>query len=85
MKRALIDVTKPETLRGLCDGADAVITTVGLTGSSATITNYDIDYQGNVNLLREAQRARGEAFYIYLCHQGRQRPEGAHAARKGHV
>ena len=52
-----MDVTKPETLQGLCDGADVVITTVGLTGTSATITNYDIDYQGNLNLLREAQRA----------------------------
>ena len=60
-----IDVTKPETLRGLCDGADAVITTVGLTGSSATITNYDIDYQGNVNLLREAQRA-GVKHFTYI-------------------
>lgn len=39
-----IDVTKPETMAGLCDGADIVITTVGLTGASATITNYDIDY-----------------------------------------
>ena len=52
-----MDVTEPETLKGLCEGADVVITTVGLTGTSATITNYDIDYQGNLNLLREAQRA----------------------------
>ncbi len=57
-----IDVTRPETLRGLCGGADIVITTVGLTGSSATLTNYDIDYQGNVNLLREAQRAGVQGF-----------------------
>ena len=57
-----IDVTKPETLQGLCGGADLVITTVGLTGSSATLTNYDIDYQGNVNLLREAQRAGVQGF-----------------------
>ena len=41
-----VDVTKPETLVGTCDGADAVITTVGLTKGSATISNYDIDYQG---------------------------------------
>ena len=26
-----VDVTNPETLRGVCDGADVVITTVGLT------------------------------------------------------
>lgn len=60
-----VDVTKPETMKGLCDGADVVITTVGLTGTSATITNYDIDYQGNLNLLREAQRA-GVKHFSYI-------------------
>ena len=49
-----LDVTRPEMLKGLCDGADAVISTVGLTKTSATLTNYDIDYQGNLNLLNEA-------------------------------
>lgn len=61
----VIDVTKPETLKGLCEGADAVITTVGLTRTSATITNYDIDYQGNVNLLEEAKRA-GVKRFVYI-------------------
>lgn len=58
----VIDVTKPETLAGLCDGADAVISTVGLTGTSATITNYDIDLNGNKNLLAEAKRANVKHF-----------------------
>ena len=52
-----VDVTNPETLKGTCDGADVVITTVGLTKGSATVTNYDIDYQGNLNLLNEAKAA----------------------------
>lgn len=60
-----MDVTEPETLKGLCEGADVVITTVSLTGTSATITNYDIDYQGNLNLLREAQRA-GVKHFSYI-------------------
>ena len=60
-----MDVAEPETLKGLCEGADVVITTVGLTGTSATITNYDIDYQGNLNLLREAQRA-GVKHFSYI-------------------
>ena len=29
-----IDATNPETLKGLCDGAEVVITTMGLTGAS---------------------------------------------------
>ncbi len=60
-----LDVTKPEALKGLCDGADCVITTVGLTKTSATVTNYDIDYQGNLNLLREAQAA-GVKHFAYV-------------------
>lgn len=57
-----VDVTRPEQLKGLCDGADAVITTVGLTRTSAEVTNYDIDYQGNLNLLNEAKRAGAKKF-----------------------
>lgn len=60
-----IDVTNPDTLKGLCDGADVVISTVGLTKTSATVTNYEIDYQGNVNLLEEAKRA-GVKHFAYI-------------------
>lgn len=60
-----VDVTKPETLAGCCDGADAVITTVGLTKGSATVSNYDIDYQGNLNLLNEARKA-GVKHFTYI-------------------
>ena len=57
-----VDVTRPEQLAGICDGADAVITTVGLTRTSAEVTNYDVDYQGNLNLLNEAKRAGVKKF-----------------------
>ena len=60
-----IDVTKPETLKGICTGADVVISTVGLTKTSATVTNYEIDYQGNLNLLQEAQAA-GVRQFAYI-------------------
>ena len=60
-----IDVTNPETLKGLCDGADVVITTVGLTKTSATVTNYQIDYQGNLNILNEA-KAAGVKNFAYI-------------------
>ncbi len=57
-----IDATRPETLKGLCDRADTVITTMGLTGASTRFTSYDIDYNGNMNLYREAVRARVKKF-----------------------
>lgn len=60
-----IDVTNPESLKGLCDGADCMITTVGLTKTSATVTNYQIDYQGNLNLLKEAKEA-GVKYFTYI-------------------
>ncbi|MBQ7077399.1 MAG: SDR family oxidoreductase [Lachnospiraceae bacterium] len=60
-----IDVTNPETLKGTCDGADVVITTVGLTKGSPTVSNYDIDYQGNLNILNEAKRA-GVKNFTYI-------------------
>ncbi len=59
---AQIDATKPETLKGLCDGAEVVITTVGLTGASTAVTAYDIDYQGNMNLYAEAKAAGVKKF-----------------------
>ena len=60
-----INVQNPETLKGLCDGADIVITTVGLTKTSAEVTNYQIDYQGNLNILEEAKKA-GVKHFTYI-------------------
>ena len=57
-----IDATNPETLKGLCDGAEIVITTMGLTGASTKFTAYDIDYAGNMNLYREAKKAGVKKF-----------------------
>ncbi len=58
-----IDATNPETLQGLCDGADAVITTMGLTGASTRFTAYDIDYKGNLNLFEECKKAGVKKFH----------------------
>ena len=57
-----IDATNPETLKGICDGVDTVITTMGLTTSSTRFTAYDIDYQGNLNLYNEAKKANVRKF-----------------------
>ena len=57
-----IDATKPETLKGLCDGADIAITTMGLTGASTKVTSYDIDHKGNLNFYNECVRAGVKKF-----------------------
>lgn len=61
-KFVCIDASKPDTMHGLCDGADIVITTIGLTGASVKVTSYDIDYKGNMNLYEEAARAGVKKF-----------------------
>ena len=70
-----IDVTNPETLVGLCDGADMVISTVGLTKTSATVTNYQIDYEGNLNLLKEAKKAGVKHFAYTSVIKAEQAPK----------
>lgn len=57
-----IDATNPETLKGLCNGAEIVITTMGLTGASTKFTSYDIDFKGNMNLYEEAKKANVKKF-----------------------
>ena len=57
-----IDATKLETLNGLCDVAEVVISTVGLTGASTKFTSYDIDQKGNMNIYEEAKKAGVKKF-----------------------
>ncbi len=57
-----IDATRRETLKGLCEGADVVITTMGLTGASTKLNNYDIDYRGNMHLYYAAKAAGVKKF-----------------------
>lgn len=57
-----IDATDPKSMEGLCDGADVVITTLGLTTASKELNCYDVDYAGNLNLYNEAKRAGVKKF-----------------------
>lgn len=75
-KPVKIDMTKTEALKGLCDGADVVITTVGLTTTNAKITNYDIDWGANKNLVDEAVRAGVKNFaYVSVLKADKAGPE----------
>lgn len=49
-------------MKGICDGMNIVITTVGLTTSSRTVTHYDIDLNGNLAILAEARSAKVKKF-----------------------
>jgi uncharacterized protein YbjT (DUF2867 family) len=59
------DVTKPETLADICQGVDYVISTVGITKQKDGLTYFDVDYQANLNLLKEAINS-GISKFIYV-------------------
>ena len=61
-RRMVADVTRPETLKGVCDGVDAVVSVIGITRIKGNLTHMDVDYQGNMNLLAEAKAAGVKKF-----------------------
>jgi uncharacterized protein YbjT (DUF2867 family) len=64
-----IDVTNKETLKGTLEGVDVIVSTVGLVSKSAKLTNYDIDLNGNLNLLEEAKTSGVKKFiYVSVIH-----------------
>ncbi|WP_296386417.1 SDR family oxidoreductase [Winogradskyella sp.] len=59
------EVTKPNTLAGICEGVTTVISTIGITRQKDGLTYMDVDYQANLNLLNEAKKA-GVKKFIYV-------------------
>ena len=55
-------VTRPETLDGLCDGIDIVFSSIGITRQKDKLTFQDVDYQGNKNILNIALAKSVEKF-----------------------
>jgi uncharacterized protein YbjT (DUF2867 family) len=64
------EVTKPETLTGICEGIDAVFSSVGITKQKDGLTFRDVDYQGNKNLLELALGARVKKFVYVSAFNG---------------
>ncbi|GAB4246331.1 MAG: SDR family oxidoreductase [Ekhidna sp.] len=59
------EVTDSTTLSGQLQGADALISTVGITRQKDGLTYMDVDYQANMNLLKEAKKA-GVKKFVYV-------------------
>ncbi len=65
-------VTEPESLAGICDGVHVVFSSVGITRQKDGLTYRDVDYQGNKNLLVEAESAGIEKFvYVHVLNADR--------------
>ncbi|MBT8397283.1 MAG: SDR family oxidoreductase [Gemmatimonadetes bacterium] len=59
------EITRPETLEGVCEGMDIVFSSVGITKQKDGLTFKDVDYLGNLHLLEAAKRA-GVKKFVYV-------------------
>lgn len=58
------NVTQPYQLTGLCNKVDVVVSCLGITRMSKTQTHQAVDFQGNLNLLREAEKSGVKKFAV---------------------
>lgn len=56
------EVTKPKTIKDVTKGIDWVFTSIGITRQKDGLTYMDVDYQGNLNLLRDAENNQVKLF-----------------------
>ena len=59
------EVTRPDTLAGLCEDIDIIFSSIGLTRQKDGLSFADVDYQGNKNILDQALSANVKKF-IYV-------------------
>ncbi|SUZ31237.1 hypothetical protein ROE7235_00973 [Roseibaca ekhonensis] len=61
------EATQPETLRGIMDGMDLIVSSLGITRQADGLNYRDVDFQANLNLLREAEAAGvGRFAYVHV-------------------
>lgn len=58
-------VTNPGSIIDCCEDIDTVISTVGITKQKDGLSYLEVDYQANLNLLKEAQKS-GVRKFIYV-------------------
>jgi uncharacterized protein YbjT (DUF2867 family) len=63
------EITKPETLAGIMDGIDLVVSSIGISRQRDRLTFEQVDYQCNKNLMDLAE-ASGDKRFTYVSMQG---------------
>ncbi len=66
------EVTQPETLQGIFDDIDWVFSSIGITRQKDGLTFWEVDYQGNKNLLDLAVAQQVARFVFVSVFQGPQ-------------
>lgn len=59
------EITKENSLINSCEGVDIVISSIGITKQKDGLSYMDVDYQANLNLLKEAKQS-GVKKFIYV-------------------
>lgn len=60
-----VELTNPNSISECCKDIDIVISTVGITRQKDGLTYMDVDYQANMNLLKEAKKS-GVKKFIFI-------------------
>src|SRR6056297_3091873 len=61
------EATRPDTLTGVMDGVDLVASSLGITRQADGLGYREVDFQANLNLLREAETAGvGRFAYVHV-------------------
>ncbi|MDJ0745224.1 MAG: NAD(P)H-binding protein [Xenococcaceae cyanobacterium MO_167.B27] len=63
-------VTRPSTLKGLCQGIDVVFSSIGTRSLRRKPTFWEVDYQGNLNLLEAAKQENVKHFIFVSVVRG---------------
>lgn len=64
------EVTHPHSLHGHFEDVDTVMSTVGITRQKDGLTYMDVDYQANMNLLKEGRKNGVKKFLYVSVFQG---------------
>ncbi|MDJ0717632.1 MAG: SDR family oxidoreductase [Prochloraceae cyanobacterium] len=62
--------TRPETLKGLCEGIDVVFSSIGIHSFKCQPSIWEVDYQGNLNILQAAKLAGVQQFIFVSVVRG---------------
>lgn len=61
------EATRPDSLTGAMEGADLVVSALGITRQADGLSYRDVDYQANLNLLHAAEQAGvGRFAYVHV-------------------
>ena len=66
------EATQPETLKGVMQGVDLVVSALGITRQTDGLSYWDVDFQANLNLLDAALESGVQHFgYVHVLNADR--------------